>query len=131
MQNFKFKTQYDAIWIQWVLCYLTDDDICEFLQKTKKDGLSRDKNGKAGLIFIKENTSDHRQFLLDTEQNAVWRNRSQFRAIFEDAGFKVLREDQQRGNQVQKASIMSITCYVLQPIYENEERLGSIAVKVN
>ena len=31
LQEHNFETQYDAIWIQWVLCYLTDNDIAELL----------------------------------------------------------------------------------------------------
>lgn len=67
LQEFGYKEPYDAIWIQWVLCYLTDEDIVHFLLKTKRDGLTRDEKGKTGLIFIKENTSEQSQFLLDTE----------------------------------------------------------------
>ena len=58
LQEFEYREPYDAIWIQWVLCYLTDEDIVHFLIKTKRDGLTRDEKGKTGLIFIKENTSE-------------------------------------------------------------------------
>ena len=97
LQEFNYETRYDAVWIQWVLCYLTDEDIVDFLVNTKQQGLTRGRktasgDQTSGLIFIKENTSDYSQFLLDKEQNAVWRNKRQLRAIFEFAGYKVLKE---------------------------------------
>jgi len=69
LQEFSYKDcRYDAVWIQWVLCYLTDADILSFLEKTKNDGLTRRKvRDKTGLIFIKENTSPQSKFLCDFE----------------------------------------------------------------
>ena len=58
LETFQYEEPYDCIWIQWVLCYLTDGDIYDFLVKTKRDGLTRDESGRTGLIFVKENTSD-------------------------------------------------------------------------
>ena len=59
MQDFNYETKYDVVWIQWVLCYLTDDDLTEFLLKTQFEGLTEGLNKKGkkttGLIFIKEN----------------------------------------------------------------------------
>lgn len=115
LQEFSYKDcKYDAVWIQWVLCYLTDDDIVSFLVKTKLDGLTRNKIRKTtGLIFIKENTSPQSKFLCDFEQNAVWRNKQQFRALFEIAGYNVVLEEEQTGTEVRRSNIMPITCYVL------------------
>ena len=74
-----------------MLCYLTDEDLHDFLVNTKESGLTRERRStKTGLIFIKENTAEDWQFQCDFEQNAVWRNRRQMRAIFEGAGFRVL-----------------------------------------
>ena len=33
LQDFKFTRRYDCIWVQWVLCYLDDDELMEFLRK--------------------------------------------------------------------------------------------------
>ncbi|CAK8997715.1 N-terminal Xaa-Pro-Lys N-methyltransferase 1-B (Alpha N-terminal protein methyltransferase 1A-B) (Methyltransferase-like protein 11A-B) (X-Pro-Lys N-terminal protein methyltransferase 1A-B) (NTM1A-B) [Durusdinium trenchii] len=41
--------RYDVIWAQWVLLYLTDEDLVAFLQRCKK-GLRPN-----GMIFVKEN----------------------------------------------------------------------------
>ena len=35
LQEHQFRQKYDAIWIQWVLCYLTEDDILDFLIHAK------------------------------------------------------------------------------------------------
>lgn len=67
LQEFCFPQKYDAIWIQWVLCYLTDDDIADFLVNAKERGLTRGGDSKSGLIFIKENTSEENKFHLDKE----------------------------------------------------------------
>lgn len=44
------QKRYDIIWIQWVLCYLTDDDLVIFLQK-----IYQALKSSEGLIYIKEN----------------------------------------------------------------------------
>lgn len=82
LQEFQYEHKYDAIWIQWVLCYLTDNDIAEFLQKTKEEGLSSSEDGKTGLIFIKENVHVGNTFLLDKSDNSVMRSNDLFVALF-------------------------------------------------
>ena len=87
LQEFTYEVQYDAIWIQWVLCYLTDDDILSFLRKTKESGLSKSDDGKKqGLVFVKENVHGG-SFLLDKSDNSVMRTNEQFLALFEDAEY--------------------------------------------
>ena len=41
LQEFEFEHSYSCIWIQWVLSHLTDDDALQFLNKCKKNLLSR------------------------------------------------------------------------------------------
>jgi len=113
LQEFDYPTQYDAIWIQWVLCYLTDNDLLTFLNKTKESGLTRSEDGKkAGLIFVKENVSGGPKFIVDKSDNSVMRTSEQFKAIFEDAGFQVLQDKTQRG---MPDELHHIKCYVLRP----------------
>ena len=110
LQEFNYETRYDAIWIQWVLCYLTDNDIAEFLLKTKRDGLTRDESsGKTGLIFVKENVHGG-TFLLDKSDNSVMRTNDQFMALFQDTGFTVMQDRIQRG---MPDELHHIRCYVL------------------
>lgn len=44
-------TAYDLIWTQWCLCYLTEDQIVEYLETCKR-ALSA-----TGVIVVKENLS--------------------------------------------------------------------------
>ena len=49
MQDFKFESKYDLIWIQWCLENLEDEDLKPFLKKCY-DNLNND-----GIIIVKEN----------------------------------------------------------------------------
>ena len=114
LQEHVFDTKYDAIWIQWVLCYLTDNDIAELLIKARDTGLTRDEaNGKSGLIFVKENVHAG-TFLLDKSDNSVMRTHDQFSAIFQDVGYTILQDRVQRG---MPEELHHIRCYVLKPNY--------------
>ena len=81
LQEFDFQTQYDCVWIQWCLCYLTDTDLMEFLIKTRETGLKVGENGKSGLVFVKENVAG-KQFIVDKDDNSIMRTEKQFSAIF-------------------------------------------------
>ena len=54
----------------------------------------------------------------------------QLKAIFQSAGYQVLHESQQGGNRVQRAGIMSITCFVLKPIFEGTSKMQQISIKL-
>ena len=57
-----------------MLCYLTDQDLLSFLEKTKQHGLTRSDDGsKSGLVFVKENISGGSTFLLDKSDNSIMR----------------------------------------------------------
>ena len=40
LESFNYEHKYDCVWLQWCLCYLTDTDLIEFLEKTKHTGLA-------------------------------------------------------------------------------------------
>ena len=69
LQEFEFEHKYDVIWVQWVLCYLTDDDLIKFLHKCKANLV----NQQSGMVFIKENVHDH-GFYVDKDDNSVVRS---------------------------------------------------------
>ena len=71
---------------------MTDADLLDFLRSAKADGLVRKEFGKTGLIFIKDNAQKDKHFLLDRDDNSVMRSIEQFEAIFEDAGYNILKE---------------------------------------
>lgn len=92
MQDFDFPGKYyDIIWIQWVIIYLTDNDMILFLKRAK-EALSPN-----GLIVIKENCKDEDQFYLDTEDNSITRSYEHMAVLFKEAGLTVVKNEIQRG----------------------------------
>jgi len=49
IQNFNFSKQYDVIWIQWVVIYLSDEDFVSFFVK------ARAALTENGIIVLKDN----------------------------------------------------------------------------
>lgn len=92
LQEFEFEHNYDVIWVQWVLCYLTDEDLMIFLKKCKDHLVDHAKS----MIFIKENVHDT-GFYVDKEDNSVVRSDKLFEALFERAGFSVVKHIYQPG----------------------------------
>jgi AdoMet dependent proline di-methyltransferase len=35
LQEFQFEHTYDVVWVQWVMCYLTDEHMIEFLERSR------------------------------------------------------------------------------------------------
>jgi protein N-terminal methyltransferase len=75
--------QYSIIWIQWVLCYLTDKDIVNFLRRCS-DSLIQD-----GWIVLKENTCNDEAFVLDMEDASVTRSLSYWLDLIAKSGLQV------------------------------------------
>ncbi|XP_050421200.1 N-terminal Xaa-Pro-Lys N-methyltransferase 1 [Adelges cooleyi] len=82
--------KYDVIWIQWVLGYVTDNDLVEFLKKCCK---SLNKNG---LIVVKENISSNEEGEIDTEDSSVTRSFGCFCYIFQKANLMCVARRTQR-----------------------------------
>ncbi|CAE7344364.1 unnamed protein product [Symbiodinium necroappetens] len=78
--------RYDTIWAQWVLLYLTDDDLVSFFERCKK-GLTRD-----GLIFVKENVVLEGQWIVDRDDNSISRTDAMYKDIFRKAGLVLQHE---------------------------------------
>ena len=97
LQQFQFETKYDCIWIQWCLCYLTDDDCFKFLAKAR-DSLEvcTENPNKQGLLFVKENVAAD-EFIVDKDDNSIMRTEKHFSAMFEEAGYTILTQFFQKG----------------------------------
>jgi protein N-terminal methyltransferase len=80
---------YSIIWIQWVLCYLTDEDIVAFL---KRCGTALTAHG---VIVMKENTCEGETFVLDKDDASVTRSLPYWLQLIEDAGLRVVRQEMQ------------------------------------
>ena len=82
---------YTIIWIQWVLCYLTDEDIVSFLQRCAKGLVD------GGVIVLKENTCTDELFVLDVDDASVTRSLSYWLSSIEKAGLQVIKTTWQEG----------------------------------
>jgi protein N-terminal methyltransferase len=89
---------YSIIWIQWVLCYLTDADVVSFLRKCA-ESLIHDNNdeggGGGGLIVLKENTCMTEAFVVDNDDASVTRSLPFLRSLIQEAGLNILLERMQ------------------------------------
>ena len=92
LQEFQFEVKYDIVWVQWVLCYLTDQDLITFLHKCKANLV----DPVNGMVFVKENVHDT-SFYVDKEDNSVVRSDKLFQELFEKAGFTVVKHVYQPG----------------------------------
>ncbi|CAD7950262.1 unnamed protein product [Amoebophrya sp. A120] len=93
--------QYDCIWNQWVLLYLTDDDLITYLQKCQ-----RQLTKPGGFMFVKENvllppagsvdrshpawTKYEKGMEIDEDDNGVTRSDDRYRELFEKAGLELI-----------------------------------------
>lgn len=84
------KNKYTIVWIQWVLCYLTDQDIVSFLRKCGESLVD------GGVIILKENTCGDQAFVVDVEDASVCRSLPYWLDLIFKAGFRVTHHTWQR-----------------------------------
>jgi protein N-terminal methyltransferase len=78
---------YDAYFIQWTLCHLTDTDLVAFLRRC------REHLEPTGVLLVKENisgltlTCDRSEYEFYTEKNSICRTFQHFSDLFREAGF--------------------------------------------
>ncbi|KAL2204099.1 hypothetical protein CC79DRAFT_1372112 [Sarocladium strictum] len=84
-------TSYDLIWTQWCLCYLTEDQIVEYLE-TCKAALSA-----TGVIVVKENLSTTGKDHFDETDSSTTRTDEVYQALFKKAGLRLVKTELQRG----------------------------------
>jgi protein N-terminal methyltransferase len=97
---------YNLIWNQWCLGHLTDAQLIVYLRRCR-DGLVKLGGGgeeegikaREGWIVVKENMSTdiRREDIFDEEDSSVTRSDEKFRALFKDAGLKVVAQEVQKG----------------------------------
>lgn len=92
LQDFEPKPQsYDIIWIQWVIGYLTDDDLVAFFKRCAV-GLR-----KGGVVVIKDNTCEADAFIVDKDDASATRSLPYILALVELAGMRVVYQQYQEG----------------------------------
>eukprot|EP01095_Lingulamoeba_sp_RSL-Kostka_P011948 TRINITY_DN465_c1_g1_i2.p1 TRINITY_DN465_c1_g1~~TRINITY_DN465_c1_g1_i2.p1 ORF type:complete len:246 (-),score=74.84 TRINITY_DN465_c1_g1_i2:157-894(-) len=90
LQSFKPSANtYDAIWIQWVIGHLTDEDMVKFL-KTCTSSLREN-----GVIILKENVATTEQYLFDDTDSSVTRSKAYFEKIFLKADMHIIKSVKQ------------------------------------
>ncbi|XP_050543784.1 N-terminal Xaa-Pro-Lys N-methyltransferase 1 [Daktulosphaira vitifoliae] len=99
--------KYDVIWIQWVLGYITNEDLIKFL---KKCCMLLNKNG---VIVIKENISSSEEGDVDAIDSSVTRSIDSFCNIYQEANLKcITRKTQQNFPK----GMYKVETFALQPI---------------
>lgn len=89
LQDFRPEPKvYDCIWIQWVLGYLIDTDLVEFLKRCKQ---ALKPNG---IIVLKENISQ--EPVLDEDDNSWTRTKQGYVDLIHRAGMHVVKDERQR-----------------------------------
>jgi protein N-terminal methyltransferase len=107
LQDFEPMEQtYDIIWIQWVIGYLTDDDLVDFLKRCAA-GLRR-----GGVVVIKDNTCEQEAFIVDRDDASSTRSFPYILAVAELAGFRVVY---QRFQENFPANIFPVPILALEP----------------
>lgn len=107
LQDFEPTEQsYDIIWIQWVIGYLTDDDLISFLKRCSLALRS------GGVIVIKDNTCEEEAFTVDREDASCTRSYPYILAIAELAGLRVVY---QRFQQDFPAGIFPVPMIAFEP----------------
>jgi protein N-terminal methyltransferase len=87
MQDFEPNPQsYDIIWIQWVIGYLPDEDLVDFLKRCCI------ALRKGGVVVIKDNTCTSDAFIVDRDDASVTRSLPYILALVELAGMRVVYE---------------------------------------
>ncbi|KAM6500477.1 methyltransferase domain containing protein [Amanita muscaria] len=92
---------YDVIWCQWCLGHLSDPDLVAFLLRSKA-ALRKDGNNTRSLIVVKENLcQDHEdgsaRTEFDEQDSSLTRSDMAFKALFKQAGLKLVKEQVQKG----------------------------------
>lgn len=89
LQGFKPSRKYDVIWNQWVLGYLTDEDLIAYLIRCR-DALSEN-----GVIVIKENVTSSGKTEKDYTDSSVTRTFKQYIRIFKKCNLKRIKQCKQ------------------------------------
>ncbi|KAJ1980147.1 hypothetical protein H4R35_001235 [Dimargaris xerosporica] len=98
--------RYDAIWCQWVLGHLTDEDLVAFFKRCQIGMKS------TGLIFVKENVTQS-EAIIDDEDSSITRTEPELVRLFGAAGLRVIKKTVQPGFP---RGIFPVYMYALAPL---------------
>ncbi|KAL4791163.1 alpha-N-methyltransferase NTM1 [Aspergillus venezuelensis] len=102
--------KYDLIWIQFCVGHLNDAQLLEFL------GRCWGALAETGMIVFKENmsTDPAGNDMYDEEDSSVTRTNEKFRALFEEAGMRVIISELQLGFP-KNFKLLPVRFYALRP----------------
>lgn len=114
------KAQYDLIWNQWCLGYLTDKQLVIYMESC------RNAVAEEGWIVVKENISTdvNGKDIFDALDSSVTRADRKFKKLFEEAGLELVRTEQQTGFP---KGLFPVRFYALRPrkTWRNIRRISS------
>ena len=100
-------TVYACVWVQWVLNYLTDGDLCAFLGRCAA-ALAPD-----GRLVVKESVAKPASgFYVDRSDASITRTDAHFRDLFARAGLRLVLSRAQPG---MPRGVYQVMMYVLAP----------------
>jgi protein N-terminal methyltransferase len=83
--------KYSIIWAQWVLLYLTDEDLVLFFKLASGDKCEKSEV----MIILKENVSSTDENIIDKEDNSISRTASEYKRLAGEAGLELVMEMKQ------------------------------------
>lgn len=104
------QKKYDLIWNQWCVGHLTDRQLVEYLRRCKAF------LAPSGFVVVKENVStdpDGRD-MYDDVDSSVTRTDAKFRAIFKEAGYGLIKSEEQLGFP-KSLGLFPVRFYALRP----------------
>lgn len=104
-------TFYDLIWVQWCVGYLTDEQLVAFMKRCRAA-----LNPDGGIMVVKENLSTSGIDALDEVDGCVTRVDSKFLSLFEEAGWRIIRTETQKGFvSRRRRKLLPVRSYALKP----------------
>jgi hypothetical protein len=103
------------VWVQWCLCYLTDEDCIAFFRRAALS-LREARDSKQGLLVVKENV--HTVGMLKAD--SISRPEAVFKSIFESAGLEIIERGLVRGMPL---DIETVVYWVLKKKAENLQEI--------
>lgn len=86
LQDWQPSKKYTVVWIQWVLCYLTDADIVTCLRRCGESLVP------GGVVILKENCCQDETFCVDVDDASVTRSLPYWQDLIYQAGLRVVRQ---------------------------------------
>eukprot|EP00928_Gymnodinium_smaydae_P025821 TRINITY_DN2045_c1_g2_i1.p2 TRINITY_DN2045_c1_g2~~TRINITY_DN2045_c1_g2_i1.p2 ORF type:complete len:309 (-),score=68.49 TRINITY_DN2045_c1_g2_i1:304-1230(-) len=91
LQEFCASAAYDLVWMEWVLMYVPDADVVDFLRRCRL------RLAPGGAIAVKENYETAAvEDEVDPEDFCVTRRVSHFEALFKEAGLRIVLKRRQK-----------------------------------